>query len=61
MILTGKQISTTKALEYGIVNRVVPKHALEYEVRRWVKDLASKPPLVFMLAKYVINYGIGTH
>ena len=58
LILTGKQISATKALEYGIVNRVVPKHALEYEVRRWVKDLASKPPLALMLAKYAINYGI---
>ncbi len=58
LILTGgKQIGARAALGYGIVNRVVPKHALEYEVTRWVKELASKPPLTLMLAKYVINYG----
>ncbi len=57
LILTGKQISARAALGYGIVNRVVPKHALEYEVTRWVKELASKPPLTLMLAKYAINYG----
>lgn len=57
LILTGKQITARDALRYGIVNRVVPKHALEYEVRRWVRELASKPPLALMLAKYAINYG----
>ncbi|WP_446752003.1 3-hydroxyacyl-CoA dehydrogenase/enoyl-CoA hydratase family protein [Vulcanisaeta sp. JCM 16161] len=57
LILTGRQVSAKAALEYGIVNRVVPKHALDYEVMRWVKELASKPPLTLMLAKYAINYG----
>ena len=57
LILTGRQISARAALGYGIVNRVVPKHTLEYEVTRWVKELASKPPLTLMLAKYAINYG----
>ncbi|MFP3302993.1 MAG: enoyl-CoA hydratase/isomerase family protein, partial [Caldivirga sp.] len=57
MILMGIQVGARRALEYGIVNRVVPRHTLEYEVRRWVKELASKPPLALMLAKYAINYG----
>ena len=57
MILMGIQIGARRALEYGVVNRVVPRHTLEYEVRRWVNELASKPPLALMLAKYAINYG----
>ncbi|MGC8606069.1 MAG: 3-hydroxyacyl-CoA dehydrogenase/enoyl-CoA hydratase family protein [Vulcanisaeta sp.] len=57
LILTGKQVSARKALEYGIVNKVTPNYALEFEVRRWIKELASKPPLTLMLAKYAVNYG----
>ncbi len=57
LILMGRQVSAKAALGYGVINRVVPRHALDYEVMRWVKELASKPPLTLMLAKYAINYG----
>jgi enoyl-CoA hydratase/3-hydroxyacyl-CoA dehydrogenase len=57
LILTGRQVSAESGLKYGLINRVVPKYALEYEARRWAKELAEKPPLALMLAKFAINYG----
>ncbi|WP_202905222.1 3-hydroxyacyl-CoA dehydrogenase/enoyl-CoA hydratase family protein [Vulcanisaeta thermophila] len=57
LILRGNQISAATALRYGLVNRVVPKYALEYEVRKLAEELASKPPLTLALAKYAVSYG----
>ncbi len=44
MLLTGEPISAQRALEWGLVNRVVPADQLESETGRLAKLLASKPP-----------------
>jgi enoyl-CoA hydratase/carnithine racemase len=44
MLLTGDAIDAKKALEWGLVNRVVPPDALDSEVMSLAKQLAEKPP-----------------
>ncbi len=44
MLLTGDVIDAKQALEWGLVNRVVPPDALDSEVMSLAKQLAEKPP-----------------
>ena len=44
MLLTGEPIGAQRALEWGLVNRVVPVNALDSEVLSLAKLIASKPP-----------------
>jgi enoyl-CoA hydratase/carnithine racemase len=44
MLLTGELIDAHKALEWGLVNRVVPAASLEEETEKLAKRIASKPP-----------------
>ena len=44
LLLTGDAIDAKKALEWGLVNRVVPPDALDSEVMSLAKQLAEKPP-----------------
>src|SRR5271154_1671737 len=44
MLLTGEPISAQRALEWGLVNRVVAADALDGETLSLAKILASKPP-----------------
>ena len=44
MLLTGDAIDAKKALEWALVNRVVPPDALDSEVMSLAKQLAEKPP-----------------
>jgi enoyl-CoA hydratase/carnithine racemase len=43
MLLTGDVIDATKALEWGLVNRVVPAQALVSEAISLAKRIAEKP------------------
>ena len=43
MLLTGEAIDAKKALEWGLVNRVVPAQALAAEVWALAKRIAQKP------------------
>jgi enoyl-CoA hydratase/carnithine racemase len=43
MLLTGEPISARRALEWGLVNRVVPLEVLDDEVSALAKLIASKP------------------
>jgi enoyl-CoA hydratase len=45
LILSGDRISAGKALEYGLINRVVPQDQLLNEARNWGQQLAEGPPL----------------
>lgn len=45
LTLTGDRISAQKALEFGLVNRVVQKDRLLEEALNWAKELAEGPPL----------------
>lgn len=43
MLLTGNVISPQQALDWGLVNRVVPEAQLDDEVLRLARQIADKP------------------
>jgi enoyl-CoA hydratase/carnithine racemase len=44
MLLTGELIDARKALDWGLVNRVVPAASLEEETQKLARQIAEKPP-----------------
>jgi enoyl-CoA hydratase/carnithine racemase len=44
MLLTGELIDAQKALDWGLVNRVVPADQLERETLQLARQIAEKPP-----------------
>jgi enoyl-CoA hydratase/carnithine racemase len=44
MILTGEPIDARKAMDWGLVNRVVPPGELDSAVASLAASIASKPP-----------------
>ena len=51
MLLTGEPISAQRALEWGLVNRVVPLGELDSELSKLATLLASKPPATVAAGK----------
>jgi enoyl-CoA hydratase/carnithine racemase len=51
MLLTGRLIDAPTALDWGLVNRVVPGEALEREVASLVDDIARASPLTVGIGK----------
>jgi len=51
MLLTGEPISAAQALEWGLVNRVVPAEQLDAEVQKLASTLAAKPPATVAAGK----------
>ncbi len=51
MLLTGEPISAQRALEWGLVNRVVPAEQLDTEVQKLAESLAAKPPATVAAGK----------
>jgi enoyl-CoA hydratase/carnithine racemase len=51
MLLTGKPIDAATALEWGLVNRVVPAEALDEEVGDIVEAIARSSPLTVGIGK----------
>jgi enoyl-CoA hydratase/carnithine racemase len=51
MLLTGRPIDAATALEWGLVNRVVPRDALEDEVVALVEAIAGSSPLTVGIGK----------
>ncbi len=51
MLLTGRPIDAATALEWGLVNRVVPAEALEDEVIALVEAIARSSPLTVGIGK----------
>ena len=45
MLLTGRRIGAAQALEYGLVNEVVPADDLDAAVDAWVEDIVACAPL----------------
>ncbi len=44
MLLTGDMIDAAKALEWGLVNRVVPAEGIDAAIRELASRIAAKPP-----------------
>jgi enoyl-CoA hydratase/carnithine racemase len=51
MLLTGEPIGAQRALEWGLVNRVVPAEGLDAEVQKLAETLAAKPPATVAAGK----------
>jgi len=59
MLLTGEPISAARALEWGLVNRVVPAAQLDSEVLQIAKTIASKPPATLAAGKRAFYMQMG--
>jgi enoyl-CoA hydratase/carnithine racemase len=51
MLLTGDVIDARKALDWGLVNRVVPSQDLESETEKLARQIAEKPPATVAAGK----------
>jgi enoyl-CoA hydratase/carnithine racemase len=51
MLLTGDPIDARRALEWGLVNRVVPADQLDAETAALAAKLAAKPPATLAAGK----------
>ncbi len=51
MVLTGRPISAQEALQWGLVNKVVPVEYYLQEAKELAKEIASKAPMAVKLAK----------
>jgi len=51
MLLTGDLVSAEKALEWGLVNQVVPADALDAAIAELAEKIAAKPPATIAAGK----------
>jgi enoyl-CoA hydratase len=51
MMLLGERVSAEQAVEFGIVNKVVPADKFQGEVDNWARKLASKSPVLMRLGR----------
>ena len=61
MVLTGKFISAEEALNYGLVNMVVPIEMYMEEALKLAAQIAEMSPIAAMLAKEAVNRSFETH
>jgi enoyl-CoA hydratase/carnithine racemase len=59
MLLTGEMIDAATALEFGLLNRVVPQQSLTETVNDMAATIAAKSPLAVMLGKRAAREQIG--
>ncbi len=63
MLLTGEAIDARKAMEWGLVNRVVAAHDLEAETLKLARQIADKPPATVAAGKraFYAQMDLGVH
>lgn len=54
MILSGRPITAQEALQWGLVNKVVPVELCLDEAKALAKEIAKKPPIAVRLAKEAV-------
>jgi enoyl-CoA hydratase/carnithine racemase len=59
MLLTGEIIDAATALEFGLVNRVIPSEALTETVNATARAIAAKSPLAVKLGKQAVTRQAG--
>jgi enoyl-CoA hydratase/carnithine racemase len=59
MLLTGETIDAAAALEWGLVNRVVPTASLSDAVTELARTVAAKSPLAVKLGKRAVHHQSG--
>ncbi|RMD52854.1 MAG: enoyl-CoA hydratase, partial [Candidatus Thermofonsia bacterium] len=55
MVLNGRFLSAAEALNYGLVNRVVPVELYLEEAMKLAAEIASRAPVALRLAKEAVN------
>src|ERR1700722_16692186 len=55
MLLTGRRISASQALDMGLVNEVVPRAELDAAVDRWIADILACAPLSLRAIKQTVR------
>ncbi|HEY0311955.1 MAG TPA: enoyl-CoA hydratase/isomerase family protein [Allosphingosinicella sp.] len=55
LIATGENIDAQRALEVGLVQRVVPAAELMVEARRMAETIAARSPMALSVAKRMVN------
>jgi crotonobetainyl-CoA hydratase len=55
MLLTGQRIDAARALEWGLINEVVPRADLDDAVARWVDRILACAPLSVQAIKQVVR------
>jgi len=59
LVLTGRRIDTSRALEIGLVSRVVASTELRSAAEELAAELAGSAPLSVAMAKQAIDQGVG--
>jgi cyclohexa-1,5-dienecarbonyl-CoA hydratase len=59
LVLTGASITAEKALDLGLVNRVVPEAKLKETVNALVEQITAQSGAVLMMAKRAVMGGMG--
>ena len=55
MLLTGARIGAAQALDWGLINEVVPRPELDAAVARWVERILACAPLSVQAIKQVVR------
>lgn len=58
MMMFGDAVKADRALEWGLVNRVVPAADIKEETMRLARHLAMGPPIAFAEMKRAVRYGV---
>jgi crotonobetainyl-CoA hydratase len=56
LLLTGRRISARQALEFGLINEVVPRDELDAAVDRWLADILACAPLSLRAIKQTVRH-----
>ena len=56
MLLTGARIGAAQALDWGLINEVVPRAELDAAVARWVERILACAPLSLQAIKQVVRH-----
>ena len=59
MLLTGEMIDGATALEFGLVNRVIPRESLRDAVNDIARTIAAKSPIAILLGKHAVTRQAG--
>ena len=60
LLYFGEMFDASRALELGIVNKVVPAEEVVSVAKEWAKKLAQKPPVALQMLKQAVNAGSNT-
>jgi enoyl-CoA hydratase len=61
LILTGRQMTSKEAFDWGLVSRIVPDESCLSEAKAIALDLASKSPLALRVAKECVDKALDSN